>query len=189
MVFPGRGSAGYDPDMKEANESAGRVEELSRVVLAEARARGLTICCAESCTGGLLSGALTDNAGSSDVFAGGVVSYSNRSKTRILKVSEELIQEHGAVSEECALAMALGALNLFESDIACSVTGIAGPGGAVPGKPVGLVWFAVTSSSGSKAFERYFKGDRRSIREMAVASALAEVVVALRRARGVDHGC
>ena len=175
--------------MNRMNESGALVDDLSREVIEEARAGGLTISCAESCTGGLLAGAITAIAGSSDVFAGGVVSYSNRSKTRILKVSEELIQEHGAVSEECALAMALGALNLFESDIACSVTGIAGPGGAVPGKPVGLVWFAVTSSSGGKAFERYFKGDRRSIREMAVASALAEVVVALRRTRSVDHGC
>jgi PncC family amidohydrolase len=175
--------------MKEANESAGRVEDLSRLVLAEARVKGLTICCAESCTGGLLSGALTENAGSSDVFAGGVVSYSNRSKTRILKVPEELIQEYGAVSEECALAMASGVLDLFESDIACSVTGIAGPGGAAPGKPVGLVWFALTSSLGSKSFVRYFKGDRRSIREMAVASALMEVVEVLKRAKGVDHDC
>ncbi len=175
--------------MNRMNESGALVDDLSREVIEEARAGGLTISCAESCTGGLLAGAITAIAGSSDVFAGGVVSYSNRSKTRILKVPEELIQEHGAVSEECALAMALGALNLFESDIACSVTGIAGPGGAVPGKPGGLVWFAVTSSSGSKAFERYFKGDRRSIREMAVASALAEVVVALRRTRSVDHGC
>lgn len=187
MAFPGRGFAGVDPIMKEKKEKANLVDDLSRKVLAEARAGGLTISCAESCTGGLLAGAITDIAGSSDVFAGGVISYSNRSKSMVLKVPKELIREHGAVSEECALAMARGAMDLFESDVACSVTGIAGPGGATPGKPVGLVWFALVSRSGGKTFAEFFKGNRRAIREMAVVFALTEMVAALKRARGVGH--
>ena len=148
------------------------VKELSQAVTREARSRGLRICCAESCTGGLLAGAVTENAGSSDIFTGGVVCYSNESKIRILKVPERIIERYGAVSEECALAMARGARDLFGSDIACSVTGIAGPGGATPGKPVGLVWFGVVSSTESSSFSRQFQGDRGEIRKMAVASAL-----------------
>lgn len=105
------------------------VRDLSRAVMIEARSRGIRICCAESCTGGLLAGAITGNAGSSNVFTGGVVCYSNESKITILKVPGEIIERYGAVSEECALAMARGAKDLFGSDIACSITGIAGPGG------------------------------------------------------------
>lgn len=187
MAFLGRGFAGADPVMKEKKENAGIVDDLSREVIEEARTGGLTVSCAESCTGGLLAGAITDNAGSSDVFAGGVVSYSNRSKSRVLKVPEALIRKHGAVSEECALAMAHGAMDLFESDIACSITGVAGPGGATPGKPVGLVWFAVVTSSESKTFAEHFKGNRRAIREMAVTCALKELVAALKRERGTGH--
>jgi len=157
------------------------VRDLSRAVMIEARSRGIRICCAESCTGGLLAGAITGNAGSSNVFTGGVVCYSNESKITILKVPGEIIERYGAVSEECALAMARGAKDLFGSDIACSITGIAGPGGATPGKPVGLVWFGVVSSEESSAFPRQFQGGRGKVRRMAVVSALEALLRSMGR--------
>lgn len=187
MALTGRGTASTDAIMNGMNEGVVPVDYLSREIIEEARTRGLTISCAESCTGGLLAGAITAVAGSSDVFAGGVVSYSNRSKSRVLKVPESLIREHGAVSLECALAMARGAMALFESDITCAITGIAGPGGATPGKPVGLVWFAVVTGLGEKTFVEYFKGDRKAIREMAVRRALTEMAGVLKRERGAGH--
>ncbi len=119
---------------------------LAEVVIREARARGLTIALAESCTGGMVAAALTDVPGSSDVLVGGVVAYSNLAKTRLLGVPAELIDVHGAVSAECVEAMALGARNAFDrADIAVAVSGIAGPGGGSVDKPVGTVWFGVLS--------------------------------------------
>ncbi len=106
------------------------------------RTRGLRLATAESCTGGLIGATLTEVAGASDVFEGGLVTYSNAAKTRLLGVPQALLAAHGAVSREVAEAMARGALERLESDMAVAVTGIAGPGGASEAKPVGLVHVA-----------------------------------------------
>lgn len=115
---------------------------LAATVLAENRARGRRIAMAESCTGGLVAAALTEIAGSSDVFDRGFVTYSNEAKMEMLGVSEDVLATFGAVSVATAWAMAQGALQHSAADIAVSITGIAGPGGATPGKPVGMVVFA-----------------------------------------------
>ncbi len=115
---------------------------LAQNVLAENRAAGRRIAMAESCTGGLVSAALTEIAGSSDVFDRGFVTYSNEAKMEMLGVSDDVLATFGAVSVATAWAMAQGALRHSGADIAVSITGIAGPGGATPGKPVGMVVFA-----------------------------------------------
>ncbi len=116
---------------------------IEKAVFNALKARKLTLATAESCTGGLVAAAITDIPGSSDVFERGFVTYSNAAKTEMLGVPADLIARHGAVSREVAEAMAVGALVHSRADIAVSVTGIAGPGGATPGKAVGLVHFAV----------------------------------------------
>ena len=113
-------------------------------LLADARAKGLKIATAESCTGGLIAGLLTEIPGSSDVFERGFVTYSNDSKHELLAVPRAILQAHGAVSEQTASAMAAGALKHARADLAVAVTGIAGPGGGTADKPVGLVHIAVT---------------------------------------------
>jgi nicotinamide-nucleotide amidase len=118
---------------------------LAREVLEAARARGLKIATAESCTGGLIAGLLTEIPGSSDVFERGFVTYSNEAKEEMLGVPHDLLAAHGAVSSEVAGAMARGALAHSLAHIAVAVTGIAGPGGGSADKPVGLVWIAVGS--------------------------------------------
>lgn len=150
---------------------------LQEAVLHEARERGLTVACAESCTGGLVQGALTSVPGSSEALMGGVVTYSDEAKRKILGVDPGVLERHGAVSAECALAMAEGVLRLYGTDIAVSVTGIAGPGGGSAEKPVGTVWFAVASVKEgvvrSSAFLRNLRGDREGVRERAVGCALS----------------
>jgi nicotinamide-nucleotide amidase len=139
------------------------------------RQKKLRIATAESCTGGLIAATLTEIAGSSDVVDRGFVTYSNEAKQAMLNVSGETIRQFGAVSRETAEAMAAGALAKSLADIAVSVTGIAGPGGATPGKPVGLVHFAAAAKGrGLEHRERRF-GDigRSQVREAAVAEALA----------------
>src|SRR6476661_4694589 len=126
-------------------ELLARAEKL----LAGARAKGLTIASAESCTGGLIAGLLTEIPGSSDVVERGFVTYSNAAKTEQLGVPADLIATHGAVSEAVARAMAEGAIAQSRADLAVSVTGVAGPGGGTPGKPVGLVHVAVARRGGS----------------------------------------
>jgi nicotinamide-nucleotide amidase len=146
--------------------------DLAEVVLEMARSRGQRIVSAESCTGGLVGSRLTEIAGSSDVYDGGVVCYSNRLKTDLLGVPPSLIVEHGAVSEAVARAMAQGARERLRADIAVSVTGIAGPGGGSPEKPVGTVWLAVASPSGVLARHVMFAGSREEIRGRAAQMAL-----------------
>lgn len=141
-------------------------------VLAAARARGATIATAESCTGGLVAGALTSVPGSSESVAGGVVSYLPSVKRRVLGVDGETIERHGVVSCETAAAMAKGARALLESDLAVSTTGIAGPGGAEDGKPVGTVCFAVATPDGVRSERRVFAGTRWEVRAQAVDHAL-----------------
>ncbi|MBA3894099.1 MAG: competence/damage-inducible protein A [Gemmatimonadales bacterium] len=146
--------------------------DLAAVVLEHARRAGLSLGSAESCTGGLVGGRLTDVPGSSDVFAGGVICYSNRLKAELLGVPPDLLAEHGAVSEAAARAMAEGARTRMGVDVAVSVTGIAGPGGGTPEKPVGTVWFAVASPGATETRRIVFLGSRREIRDRAAQTAL-----------------
>lgn len=141
------------------------------------RAHALKLATAESCTGGLVAAACTAVAGSSDWFERGFVTYSNEAKTEMLGVSASLIGAHGAVSAEVARAMAEGALARSPATLAVSVTGIAGPGGAVPGKPVGTVWVAFAErGSPARAELLRLSGDRTSIREQTVRHVLARLV-------------
>ena len=150
-----------------------RVEKLAETVLALCRAKKLTIATAESCTGGLIAGALTEIAGSSDVVERGFVTYSNRAKTEMLGVPAALIEQHGAVSAEVARAMAAGALAHAPVDLAVAVTGIAGPGGGSAEKPVGLVHFAVARRGGAVTNEHHVcPGERSGIRQATVLRAL-----------------
>jgi nicotinamide-nucleotide amidase len=147
-----------------------RLPEAVGQLLAE---RGLTLAAAESCTGGLVSELVTAISGSSRYFQGGVVSYSNASKTALLGVDASLIERHGAVSREVAVAMATGARERLKSDLALSITGIAGPTGGTPEKPVGLVHYAVASADGVSHREKVFLGDREQVRIRAAFAALA----------------
>jgi nicotinamide-nucleotide amidase len=145
---------------------------LAEVVENRARAAGLTIATAESCTGGLLGGAITDVTGSSDVYAGGAITYSDESKSTILGVDPALVATFGAVSEPVARAMAVGARDVLGADFAVSITGVAGPGGGTDEKPVGTVWFGLADPGGVRAELRRFTGDRDTVRERAVVTAL-----------------
>ncbi|HZO96579.1 MAG TPA: nicotinamide-nucleotide amidohydrolase family protein [Gaiellaceae bacterium] len=146
-----------------------RVEEL---VLERCRALGLTLATAESCTGGLVAARLTSVPGSSDVFLGGVVSYADRVKTAELEVPEELLRAHGAVSPEVAAAMAQGARRRLGADVAVAATGVAGPGGGTPAKPVGLVHLHAAGPAGGSAAELSLPGDRETVRARATVAAL-----------------
>lgn len=137
------------------------------------RARELTAVTAESCTGGLVAASLTHHAGSSDVVLGGFVTYSNAMKHQLLGVEMALFDQVGAVSEAVALAMAEGALRRSGASCAVSITGIAGPGGSSPGKPVGLVWLACASTGqAARAVRHVFAGTREQVRGQATAVAL-----------------
>jgi PncC family amidohydrolase len=141
-------------------------------VLECARNKGLTLGTAESCTGGLVASALTAIPGSSDVFRGAIVSYANEVKQSCLQVEPSILAAHGAVSRQTALSMATGARNALNADIAVSLTGIAGPGGGMPGKPVGTVWIGVASAQNTDAFCHRFTGGRAAVRDQAVNEAL-----------------
>ncbi len=146
---------------------------LAQSVLDACRARGWHVATAESCTGGLVAGALTAIAGSSDVVERGFVTYSNEAKSELLGVPPETIAAHGAVSSETTAAMAEGALARAPVDLAISVTGVAGPGGGSTAKPVGLVIFGLALRDGSTRTERHvFDGDRSAVREAALRVAL-----------------
>lgn len=146
--------------------------ELATAVLDACRARGWRVAAAESCTGGLVAAALTAIPGASDVLDRGFVTYSNKSKIELLGVPEPTLAEYGAVSSETALAMATGAVVRAGADLAVSVTGLAGPGGASADKPIGLVYLGVATKSGSRAERRVFPGDRSEIRRVATVFAL-----------------
>jgi nicotinamide-nucleotide amidase len=145
------------------------VEEL---VLGLCRARGLRLATAESCTGGLVSARLTSVPGSSDVFVGGVVAYSNEVKEGELGVPAEVLERHGAVSPEAAAAMAAGARARLGADVAVAVTGVAGPSGGTAEKPVGLVHLFGEGPDGGRGVEFTFPGDRGQIRARATVAAL-----------------
>lgn len=163
-----------------SDEAPGIQETLRELVgelLAACRQRDLKLVTAESCTGGLVAAALTAVAGSSSVFDRGFVTYSNEAKTEILGVPKSLIEKHGAVSEPVARAMAEGAIAHSRSDLAVSITGVAGPDGGTAEKPVGLVHFATARRGGQTLAEkRIFAGDRDAIRLAAVAAALRLIV-------------
>jgi nicotinamide-nucleotide amidase len=144
----------------------------AELVLRLLRERGLTLATAESCTGGLVGARVTDVPGSSDVYVGGVVAYSNEIKERALGVPAKTLAEHGAVSAETALAMARGARAAFGADVAVAVTGVAGPGGGTDEKPVGLVHVAAAGPAGEREARLDFPGDRQTIRGRAVTAAL-----------------
>jgi nicotinamide-nucleotide amidase len=145
---------------------------VEEVVLDECRARGLTLATAESCTGGLVAARLTSVAGSSDVFLGGVVSYADAVKESELGVPTAVLEAHGAVSAETAAAMARGARERLGADVAVSVTGIAGPGGGTPEKPVGLVYLCASGPGGERAQDFVVSGDRETVRGRATVAAL-----------------
>lgn len=140
--------------------------------------KGLKITTAESCTGGLISSYITSVSGSSAVFDGALVSYANEVKAKMLGVSGETIKNDGVVSEACVKEMSAGAMKLFNADIAIAVSGIAGPTGAVPGKPVGTVYICVRYKEKCIVKRANFDGDRDKVRELtsleALTTALAE---------------
>src|SRR4051812_37896347 len=146
--------------------------DLAALVLERARQLGWSLGTAESCTGGLVGVRLTEIPGSSDVFQGSAVCYSNRLKTELVDVPSALIDAHGAVSEAVARAMAEGACRRLGVDLAVAVTGVAGPGGGTPEKPVGLVWYAAADRDGTAARSSVFLGTRREIRARAAQAAL-----------------
>ena len=152
----------------------GELIRLAANVLVAARAKGLTIATAESCTGGLIAGLLTEIAGSSDVVERGFVTYSNEAKEEMLGVARDLLVAHGAVSEPVAAAMAQGALAHSNAQVSVAVTGIAGPGGGSAGKPVGLVYIAAMREGGTAVVERHLFGDigREQVRLATVEAAL-----------------
>lgn len=145
---------------------------LAATVLERCRALGWKAATAESCTGGLIAGALTEIAGSSDVVDRGFVTYSNEAKMQMLGVPAETLAAHGAVSEQTARAMALGALANSDAGVSVAVTGVAGPGGGSAEKPVGLVHFAAATPTGIVADHRIFEGDRGAVRHQTVLHAL-----------------
>ena len=145
--------------------------DLAEVVLDECRARNVRIAVAESCTGGLLGARITAIPGASDVFLGGVLAYDNSVKTEILGVDASVLASHGAVSEPVALAMAQGVRARLSSDFGISITGVAGPGGGTPEKPVGTVWIAIDGAT-TRAVGLRLIGDRAEIRQRAAQAAL-----------------
>lgn len=146
---------------------------LEKTVVDLLMANKLTVATAESCTGGLLSGRLVNVSGVSEIFKMGLVTYSNKSKRRLLGVKGRTLNKYGAVSENTAKEMAKGAQSLSKADVTVSVTGIAGPDGGSDEKPVGLVYIGVNIKGDIKVKEFRFEGDRESIRESSVVAAIA----------------
>lgn len=158
------GEGGTTPGMPDS--------ALVELVLGRCGVRGWRVAVAESCTGGLVTARLTDVPGSSQVVLGGVVAYHDRIKTGLLEVPRALIRTHGAVSGPVVEAMARGAARKLGADLAVAVSGVAGPGGGTPEKPVGLVWFGLHSPQGEWSWEERFPGDRDQVRRRAVRYAL-----------------
>jgi PncC family amidohydrolase len=149
------------------------LEEKLREVMS---ARGLKLAAAESCTGGLVADRITNIPGSSEYFMGGVVAYAYEAKVNLLGVSWDTLHAHGAVSEETAREMARGARKIFDVDIAVSVSGIAGPGGSMPGKPVGFTWFGLSAKNGEWARNFTWDGDRIKNKQLSSEAALQFVL-------------
>lgn len=176
LVDEGAGEEGLDAAAHAVTSALGDAcygrRTLAETVMDAARDAGVRIATAESCTGGMVSAALTDVPGASDVFLGGVIAYGNTAKAGMLGVPEGMLAQFGAVSEQVAKAMAEGALERFGAGLAVAVTGVAGPGGGTEDKPVGLVWFGIADSAGSEGLSRTFPGDRDRVRRRASLFAL-----------------
>ncbi len=161
------------------------ITSVAAELINELRERGMTIGCAESCTAGMITSSIADIAGASDVLLGGVVSYANSVKTDVLGVPADVLERVGAVSEECAAAMARGAVKVIGCSVAVSVTGIAGPGGGTPDKPVGTVCFGIADSRGVYTETVHFCEERAytrtEVRQLTTEHAMRLV---LRRVRG-----
>ena len=155
------------------------MERLLDQLAAALLARQQTLATAESCTGGLVGAALTNLPGSSAWYLGGVVAYANDLKIRLLGVPAETLAAHGAVSLETARAMAQGARAAAAADFAVSITGIAGPAGGTPEKPVGLVFIGVAAPHGTATFKHHFSGSRAEIRQAATEAALRHLLEAV----------
>lgn len=168
---------------KQAGDIFARVDQIS--ALAQhihdliAPGSGITLSAAESCTGGGIALAITSISGSSDYFLGSIVAYANSAKMSLLQVHQDVLDTQGAVSAECAIAMAEGSRRVFGSDIAISTTGIAGPTGATARKPVGLVYLACATVQGTEVEEHHFPGDRAAVTNAAVVRGLTLIVEAL----------
>lgn len=160
-----------------AGEGGERVP--ARRVVDLLRARGEMLAVAESCTGGGLGRDITEEAGVSDVFWGGLLVYADDAKVRLAGVSEDLLARHGAVSAEVAVALAEGLRSLAGTEWSVSITGVAGPGGGSPAKPVGTVWIAVAGADGTSSKGRRFGGDRGAVRAASVDAALADLLARL----------
>jgi PncC family amidohydrolase len=140
------------------------------------RQRSWRLALAESCTGGLVSHRITNVAGSSDYFQGGVTAYANEAKMSLLGVQPATLEQHGAVSRETVLEMAQGARRLLEAQVAVAVSGIAGPGGGTPEKPVGTVWIGLSAPGAQRAWHYQFTGDRLEVKAQAAQKALEQLV-------------
>ncbi len=150
------------------------------------RSRGLKLATAESCTGGLIADRLTDVPGSSDYFLGGVVAYAYEAKVAVLNVSWDTLHAHGAVSRETVLEMARGARLALGADIAVSVSGIAGPGGGLPDKPVGTTWLGLSTADGEWTRKFVWDLDRRGNKELSAEAAMQFVADYLRDPKGLQ---
>ncbi len=177
--------AGQGPTTEPMQDPTQDPTQDLRALAQALRSRGWRLATAESCTGGLIAAACTSLAGSSDWFDRGFVTYSNEAKSQMLGVDPALIARHGAVSREVACAMAEGALLHSPADLAVAVTGIAGPGGAVPGKPVGTVWLALAVKGAQTtpdtpaehaAWRLQCTGDRAAVREATVHQAIRRLL-------------
>jgi nicotinamide-nucleotide amidase len=158
-----------------------QLEALARALGTRLIERGWHVASAESCTGGWVAKTITDVAGSSAWFGWGCVTYANAAKTKLLGISEALLAEHGAVSEPVARAMAEGVRALSGAELAVAITGVAGPDGGTPAKPVGTVWVAWTSIAGTRAEHAMFVGDRHAVRRQSVDLALRGLAAELER--------
>ena len=148
------------------------------------KGKGYTVSTAESCTGGLLAGRLINVAGASDVIDVGFITYANEAKMKYLGVSSTTLKEHGAVSRECAEEMALGVVRQMNADVGLATTGIAGPDGGTPEKPVGLVYIACNINGNVNVEELHLDGSREEIRNMSVTKALELLVTCLKQGDG-----
>ena len=152
------------------------LEELSLRLGRALRVRGWRVATAESCTGGWIAKALTDVPGSSQWFESGLVTYSNAAKSALLGVAQSVLEDHGAVSEATVRAMAQGARTRLGTELAVAVSGVAGPDGGAPEKPVGTVWFAWATPTSTSAVRRHFMGGREAVRRQSVALALERLI-------------
>ena len=153
---------------------------LANNVIKTAQDANWIISTVESCTGGMIFAGLTDIVGASAALDRGFITYSNQAKQEMVGVCAKTLEAHGAVSQQCSAAMAVGGITHSAADISLSVTGIAGPGGGTPDKPVGLVWMSIATKDGVQISKRFdFTGDRQAVRSQAVEAGLTLILAAL----------